>query len=190
MKLYKNKKGQLIITQTGLDLVKHFEGCYLKAYNDRPDDPAHGTWTIGYGRINYADGRKVKPGDTCTQAQADAWLMEDLEDEGAKYVRAYMKNWMFLTDDQFSAMVSFTFNRGAGRFNEQLDDILDEAVQDKVIDWKELAKVKKTVKSYDWAGKKTRKILAGLTRRRTAEARLFAGEDWTVMKKKDWRKYV
>ena len=53
-----------------LSLIKKWEGCKLKAYQD-----GGGVWTIGYGTTFYPqDGSKVKEGDTCTQGQADNWL--------------------------------------------------------------------------------------------------------------------
>jgi len=49
------------------DLIKKWEGCKLKAYLDGGGVP-----TIGYGHI-----KGIQLGDTCTQAQADAWLDEE-----------------------------------------------------------------------------------------------------------------
>ena len=53
------------ISNAGIELIKRFEGCKLKAYQC----PA-GVWTIGYGttRIN---GNSVQPGMTITTAQAE-----------------------------------------------------------------------------------------------------------------------
>ena len=48
--------------------IARSEGCKLKAYRC----PA-GVLTIAWGRTNG-----VKAGDTCTQEQADQWLLEDL----------------------------------------------------------------------------------------------------------------
>ena len=53
---------------TSYHLIESFESCALKAY------PDHGSiWTIGWGHT-----KGVKEGDTCTQAQADAWLKADV----------------------------------------------------------------------------------------------------------------
>jgi lysozyme len=56
------------VSQVGIDLVKHFEGCRLSAYQDQK-----GIWTIGYGHT-----RGVSQGMTCTQADSDHWLAEDM----------------------------------------------------------------------------------------------------------------
>ena len=60
------------ISAAGLNLIKRFEGCRLKAY---PDPGSRGApWTIGYGHT----GAEVVPGLVITQAQAEAWLRADL----------------------------------------------------------------------------------------------------------------
>lgn len=176
---------KFVISASGLELVKHFEGCFLRAYQD-----SVGVWTIGWGRIKYDDGSPVQQGDTCSQEKADQWLMEDLEREGAKYVRAYVKDYAFLSPDQFSALVSFTYNRGAGRFHEQLAGFVELGIQDHILDHGELLKASQIMETYDWAGK-DHKHLEGLARRRWAESFLFQGRDWTVFKDvANWRKFA
>src|ERR1700692_1160607 len=54
-------------SKQGIALTELFEGCKLVAYKD-----ATGRWTIGYGHTWM-----VFAGDTCTQAQAEAWLIGD-----------------------------------------------------------------------------------------------------------------
>jgi lysozyme len=174
-----------LINESGFALVKEFEGCQLRAYQD-----SVGVWTIGWGRIVYDDGSKVKQGDSCDQAAADKWLKTDLEREGAKYVRAFVKDWKLLNQDQFSALVSFTYNRGAGRFHEKLADLLESDLYDHLIDHAEALKASELMLTYDWAGSKQPVHLAGLLRRRWAESFLFQGRDWTVFKGADWRKFA
>ena len=177
-KRHLDKNGKLIINQEGLEQAKHFEGCYLKAYIDPVGVP-----TIGYGRIVYPDGRKVRMGDTCTQAQADAWLIEDLYGEGAKYVRAFLDDSVEreLSDDQFSALCSFTFNRGAGRFRDYVAVFLNR---------RDFTGAINSLVSINWAGA-DRKYLLGLDRRRWAERLLWEGKDWravdTVKKFQDFK---
>lgn len=166
---------EFIINKSGLELVKHFESFFADAYLD----PV-GVATIGYGRIIYPDGNRVELGQYCTQEQADEWLTEDLEKEGAHYVRAWIK--VKLSSNQFSALTSFTFNRGAGRFKERLVDMINaysfELAMDKLL-------------SYDWAiDRETKKpvVLEGLARRRAAERLLFLDKDWTPLKdSNNWR---
>lgn len=91
----------------GLDLIREFEGLVLHAY----PDPATGgePWTIGYGHT-----RGVKPGDTCTREQAFAWLKEDV-DWAEACINANVKTP--LEQHEFDALVSFTYNVGAGAFS-------------------------------------------------------------------------
>lgn len=89
------------ISNTGLELIKRFEGCRLAAYKD-----SGGTWTIGYGHTSG-----VKSGQTITQAQADAFLVEDCGSAEAA-VNKYMDKYGF-NQNQYDALVSFAFNIGS-----------------------------------------------------------------------------
>lgn len=80
-------------------LTESFEGCELTAYQD-----SVGIWTIGYGHT-----RGVKPGDTCTQAQADAWLAEDIQ---AVVDQINADLHILITQHEFDALVDFGFNLG------------------------------------------------------------------------------
>jgi lysozyme len=95
------------ISGKGLALIQEFEGCVLKAY----PDPATGgdPWTIGYGHT-----RGVKPDDVCSKEQALEWLKDDV-DWAEACVNANVK--VPLEQHQFDALVSFTFNCGAGAFS-------------------------------------------------------------------------
>lgn len=86
-------------------LVRQFEGCRLQAYLCPAGIP-----TIGVGHT-----AGVKLGDRCTVQQADLWLTHDLEDAGAS-VASLVR--VPLTQGQFDALVSFTFNLGIRRLAE------------------------------------------------------------------------
>lgn len=88
-------------SKTGLNLIKQFEGCRLTAYRC----PA-GVWTIGYGHTGG-----VKEGQKITQVQADAYLATDLG-RYEKSVNEYVK--VTINQNQFDALVSFTYNCGPG----------------------------------------------------------------------------
>ena len=151
-----------MITDDGLELVKHFEGLYLNAYLDPVKIP-----TIGFGRIVYPDGTRVKMGDTCTKEQAEAWLVSDLNTEAAHYLRAWVK--VEMKPHEWSALCSFVFNRGPKRFKEILPLVNEKKSQE----------VANSLLTYDWAmdnGEK--KVLKGLARRRRAEAKMFLNENW------------
>lgn len=152
---------KFVINEAGLKLVEYYEGCFLNSYQD-----SVGVWTIGIGRILHHDGSRVGTGETCTQAEADAWLSFDLEKEGAHYVRAYTKG---LNENQFSALTSFCFNRGAGRLRRLL--AMPGKVEDNLI-------------AFDWAGSEDHHLL-GLQRRRRSERALYLGLTWERFK--EWK---
>ena len=58
---------------SGIDLIKKYEGFRSQAYKC----PA-GIWTVGYGSTVYADGSKVKKGDTISEQTAEALLIDYL----------------------------------------------------------------------------------------------------------------
>lgn len=87
----------------GLNLIKHFEGLRLQAYQC----PAK-VWTIGYGHT-----AEVNSDDVITEEAADHFLRQDVEDsERAVNLNVHVP----LTQNQFDALVSFVFNLGGGNF--------------------------------------------------------------------------
>ncbi len=91
------------INAAGLALVRDHEGLRLEAYQD-----TSGIWTIGYGHI-----RRVRRGDCISAERANQLLEADLV-EVERAVAELVK--VPLTDNQFSALVSFVFNAGEGAF--------------------------------------------------------------------------
>ena len=89
------------VNERGLALVRSFEGLRTDAYRC----PA-GVWTIGYGHTG-----DVLPGQRITAEQAERMLRDDLA-ACAQQVEELIS--VPLTDCQFAALVSFTFNAGAG----------------------------------------------------------------------------
>jgi lysozyme len=96
-----------MISDKGIDLIRTFEGLKLKAYLC----PA-GVPTIGIGTTVYPDGRKVRLGDTITQAQAVDYLRHDLE----WCYACVSKTTPTTTQPQFDALCSLTYNIGCGGF--------------------------------------------------------------------------
>lgn len=97
------------ISNAGLELIKRWEGRFLKAYHGAADRP--GLLTIGYGHTDEAGPPKVTAGLTITQEEADDILRNDLrkvESSVEKLVKVP------LTQNQFDVLVSFVFNLGEG----------------------------------------------------------------------------
>ena len=134
----------------GAALIKSFEQCRLVAYLPT----AHDVPTIGFGHT-----RNVALGDTCTQAQADAWFLEDIawvEDCVNRAVTAQ------LTQQEFDALCSLCFNIGCRAFSgatlvKELNAGDYDAASNGILAW----------------DKQHGKALAGLTARRHAEQSLF-----------------
>jgi lysozyme len=97
------------ISPRGLKLIADFEGLRLNAY----PDPGTGNepWTIGYGTTVYPDGRKVKKGDVITQVQALDYLKQDVKKFATSVTQLV---GVPINQNRFDALVSFTYNLGAG----------------------------------------------------------------------------
>lgn len=88
----------------GLAILKSFEDCKLKAYQDD-----NLIWTIGWG-----DTFNVKSGHEITQQEADSRLKSRVEEFEALTKRRL--RGVPLNDNQLSAVVDFVYNVGIGRF--------------------------------------------------------------------------
>ena len=98
----------------GLALLKGLEGCRLTAYKLKGER----YYTIGYGHY----GADVKAGQKISQAQADDILVKDLE-KFEKHVTNYaVKKFPELNENQFSALVSYCYNRGLGGLKELVNN--------------------------------------------------------------------
>jgi lysozyme len=143
------------LNQAGINLMHEFEGCKLTAYLC----PAN-KWTIGYGNTYYETGKPVKLGDTITQERANE-LFNMIAEDFAKRVRTLLKT--VLNENQFSALVSFAYNCGVANLNKSTllrkvnANPNDPSITNEFIKW----------------DKAKGKPLEGLTRRRTAEAKLY-----------------
>lgn len=136
--------------QKGVDLIKGFEGLRLSPYKD----PV-GLLTVGYGHL-------VKTGEhfgTLTEAEAETLLRADLHEAESAVERLVKAP---LTDNQFAALVSFTFNCGGGN--------LGKSTLLKKLNAKDYAGASFEFLKWNKAGGR---VLAGLVRRRRAEMELF-----------------
>ena len=138
------------ISAAGIELLKQFEGCRLTAYQD-----SVGVWTIGFGTTTG-----VKEGQTISQVKAEEYLRFDL----AIFEKAVTESLKVpVNQNQFDALVSFTYNVGVSAFRSStLLNLINEKTDKKVV----AAEFSKWVK----AGNQT---LPGLVSRRKAESELF-----------------
>lgn len=136
------------ISETGLNLIKRFEGCRYEAYQD-----AVGVWTIGVGHT-----KGIYKGMKITEAQADEFLRQDVvsaEIAVNKYDAKY--HW---TQNQFDALVSFAFNIGS------INQLTAKGTRS-------IREISEKIPAYRKAGGK---VLQGLIERREAEKELFDKE--------------
>ena len=150
----------------GRALIESFEGLILGAYDDaddhivKPGGHVYGTLTIGYGHTDAAGPPKVYIGQTISREEADAILASDLasvELEVGHLVKVP------LNQNQFDALVSFQFNTGwLGHPHCSLLAALNAG---------NYALADQDFMLYNRA---QGRVLAGLTRRRVAEKKLFA----------------
>ncbi|EHE7802958.1 lysozyme [Enterobacter cloacae complex sp. CDL006] len=141
-------------SEKGIALIKQFEGCKLTAYQD-----SVGVWTIGYGWTQPVDGKPIRAGMTIKQETAERLLKNGLvsyESDVSRLVK------VGVTQGQFDALVSFTYNLGARSLSTStllrklnVGDYTGAA--DEFLRW----------------NKAGGKVLNGLTRRREAERALF-----------------
>ena len=149
------KKSDSVTNTEGLNLIKHFESLKLKAYKD-----SVGVWTIGWGHtgLSHKDG-SVFEGRIITKEEATDLLKHDL-DYFEKKVKELVK--IKLNSNQFSALVSFSFNLGA--YNLKRSTLL------RILNDENYFTASKEFKKWNKAGGKR---LAGLVRRRISERNLF-----------------
>lgn len=140
------------ISQAGLELIKEFEGFRSNAYRD----------SVGVATIGYGHTKGVRMGDVITRAQGEAFLLGDTQHAQESVERLVT---VPLTQNQYDALVSFTFNLGSGNLAsstllKKLNDGDYQGAADEFPRWVHAG------------GKK----LEGLVRRRNAERRLFLGQ--------------
>ena len=131
-------------------MTEQFEGCKLTAYQDQV-----GVWTIGYGHT----GPEVVKGRTITIEEAQDLLAMDIR-TAATFVNNVVA--VALSQEEFDALVDFAFNLGRGRLEEST--LLHE------LNAGNFAAAAAQFEVWDRAGGA---VVAGLLRRRQAEAALF-----------------
>lgn len=139
-------------TPKTIKLIQSFEGISLRSYLC----PA-GVWTVGFGNTRHAH-----PNQTITQDEAEAFLLEDLDDT-INQIHKALPTFDKLTENQQTALISFVFNLGIGNFNAStlkkkiLANPEDISIATEFLRW----------------NKANGKPLPGLTKRRKAESDLW-----------------
>lgn len=155
------------MSQHGLALLTQWEGCELKVYNDAAGLPTIG---VGHlltkselmsGKINIG-GVPVKYADGITQQQAEALLSQDLGPT-EQAVNNGVK--VALSQNQFDALTSFTFNVGVAAFSgSTLLKLLNQGQYDQV-----------PTQLLRWTRAGGR-VVQGLVNRRQNEIKLWNGQ--------------
>ncbi len=139
----------MILSNTGMELIKSFEGCKLTAYKPVKTEKY---WTIGYGHY----GSDVKEGMIITREGAEIMFREDIK----SIEKALNSMCINFRQEQFDALVSWIYNLGLGNFEQStmrkyiVGDFSDISITDQMVKW------------VNSGGKP----LLGLKRRRIAEA--------------------
>ncbi|HCR78007.1 MAG TPA: muraminidase [Chryseobacterium sp.] len=140
-------------SQKGINLILSFEGFSAKPYLDSAGIP-----TIGYGNTYYPGGKKVTMKDPSITKEKGAELFASVLPTYEKIVSGKIK--IQLTQNQFDALVSHTYNTGG---SDTLFSLINKkADTESIRNW--------FTTKYTTAGGK---VLNGLIRRRKAEADLF-----------------
>ncbi len=134
------------ISNDGIALIKKYEGCVLHAYKALPTEKYY---TIGYGHY----GADVSADMAISESYAETLLRQDL-DKFCTYVDNLNRTW---TQNQFDALVSFTYNCGAANLRRLVTNRTN-------------AQIAEAILKYNKAGGK---VLKGLQRRRAEERALF-----------------
>jgi lysozyme len=143
------------LNKLGIDLMHHFEGCKLEAY-----ECSAKVWTIGWGNTFYENGTPVMQGDKITQDRANE-LFEFVVNKFSLGVEKLLTKKV--NENQFSALVCFAYNVGTGNLAKSTllkkvnANPNDPSISNEFLRW----------------NKAGGKALLGLTRRRTAESKLY-----------------
>lgn len=137
-------------SRTGINLICSFEGLRLTAYKAIPTEKFY---TIGYGHY----GKDVTKNMRITKARAEELLTSDL----VKFENAVNNLKLDLNQNQFDALVSFSYNCGTTNLK-------------KLVANRTLSQIADAMLLYNKANSK---VLSGLVKRRKAERELFLKKD-------------
>jgi lysozyme len=142
----------MVLGDKGIKLIQSFESLRLAAYQDQ-----RGIWTIGFGHVPSFQGQ------TCTLDQADDWFLDDTR-AACQAIARHVD--VALSQNQFDALASFTYNVGVGAFaGSTLLRYVNQGCWDVA------------AAEFDRWDHVDGQTNAGLARRRTAEKALFLSMD-------------
>lgn len=144
----------MTLTAAGVQLIRDTEGKRNKAYPDGAN------YAIGYGFQTYSNGVAVRAGDYLSDAEIERELPKQLNIR-ENQTRALLS--VNLTDNQFSALVSYVYNRGSGKFR---DSVLRKKINANPFDSTIPAQF-----TIEWGTNQAGKV--GLLKRRAREAALW-----------------
>jgi lysozyme len=147
---------------SGVDLIKKFEGCHLKAYYDPLTNSL--PITIGWGSTLRKNGTRFMIGNTITQEEADDLLYFQLRHEFLPSL-SKIPYWNEMNDNQRGALLSFAYNLGDGFYGSGNFNTITSRLKNKEWD-----KVPDALYLYRNPGSN---VEAGLARRRKSEGNLW-----------------
>lgn len=149
------------MTEIGLKLIAEFEGLPKKNPLDAYWDKYGKVWTIGYGATHYLDGSPVKQGDKLKSKEEALELLREMTKQYEENVYKLVTHPINMY--QADALTSFAYNCGVGNLKKSTllkkvnKNDMDPTIRDEFAKW----------------NKSGGQVLAGLTRRRKAEADLY-----------------
>lgn len=148
------KLGATTVSPNGVEFISTFEGLRLSPYTD-----SAGKWTIGYGSIYDLAGNRVTAKTPPITLQNALQLLQKSILGVCTFMNKYIK--VPLTQNQYDAVCSLTYNIGVGNF--QKSNLLKNLNAKKPV-------VADNFTSWNKAGGK---VIKGLVRRRADEWKLF-----------------
>ena len=148
--------------QAAIALVQQYEGFHHDAYLC----PA-GVWSLGWGNTTTAEGSPVMPGDWISQETGDALLRKTI-DRIVAALAGSVPYWSAMKEHQQSALISFAYNLGSYFYGQPGFETISRCLRERTYE-----SVPAAMLLYCNPGSN---FETGLTRRRKAEGRLWAGD--------------
>ena len=147
------------LSKHGIELIQRYEGFRSCPYLDAVNIP-----TIGYGTTHYNNGTKVTLHDRCLKKEEATEIMrQEIDKVYGHAVNVYVQ--IPLTQNEFDALVSFTYNEGPGALKTS-----------HLLRYINAGKLSDAANEFYWWTKAGGRILKGLKKRRNEERLMFIGD--------------